>query len=250
MSNTTRFAQVPIAGGGTPAEAWLPGRCRLPLLSLEHCPGLVVVAPHPDDETLGFGGAANAAAARGVDVHTVIASDGGAAWPGVSGHERSALERARRRESRRAAVRLGLRWPTFLGFPDGGLAEHEFRLADVLTGILEVRAPGTWCAATWRGDGHPDHEAVGRAASVATGRTGAVLLEYPIWMWHWGRPGDSTVPWQRTLRVDLDYVAAQRKKHAIAAFRSQIEPAAAGRDPILPPHVLARLESVGEVVFR
>ncbi len=75
--------------------------------------------------------------------------------------------------------------PDFLGLPDGKLAENESRLADVLTDILAARPAGTWCAATWRGDGHPDHEAVGRAAAVAASRTGAVLLEYPIWMWHW-----------------------------------------------------------------
>jgi LmbE family N-acetylglucosaminyl deacetylase len=249
VSNAARFADVPIAEAGTTAHDWLQWGCQFPPLHLDRCPGLLVVAPHPDDETLGFGGAASAIAALGVDVHTVVATDGGAAWPGLSAREQTRLEHTRRRESRRAATLLGLHRPTFLGLRDGGLADQESRLADILSDMLNDRVAGTWCAATWRGDGHPDHEAVGRAAAVAASRTGAVLLEYPVWMWHWARPDDADVPWHRTTRVRLDLVAAERKHRAAAVFRSQLDPDD-GRDPIVPPHVLSRLQSVGEVAFR
>ncbi|PND58170.1 LmbE family protein [Mycobacterium sp. ENV421] len=248
--NAARFAAVPISGGGTPAEEWLRHLDPLAPLSLDQCPSLVVVAPHPDDEILGFGAAACEVAARGVEVCTVIASDGGAAWPGLSVAEQARLEESRRSESRTAAAALGLPMPDFLGLPDGKLDENESRLADILTAILTARPAGTWCAATWRGDGHPDHEAVGRAAAVATSRTGAVLLEYPIWMWHWARPGDDAVPWRHAVRIVTDPVAVQRKRQAVASFRSQLESDAAGREPILPPYVLERLDRVGEVVFR
>ncbi|MCV7348242.1 PIG-L deacetylase family protein [Mycolicibacterium rhodesiae] len=250
IGNAARFAAAPISGGGTPADEWLLKKDTFPSLPLDQCPGLVVVAPHPDDETLGFGAAACGIAARGVDVRTVIASDGGAAWPGLSPSEQARLEESRRCESRTAAAVLGLPTPTFLGLPDGRLAENESRLADILTDILAGRPTGTWCAATWRGDGHPDHEAVGRAAAIATARTGTVLLEYPIWMWHWACPGDDAVPWQNAVQLVADPVAVQRKREAITSFRSQLECDAAGREPILPPHVLERLDRVGEVVFR
>jgi LmbE family N-acetylglucosaminyl deacetylase len=249
-SNVLRLADAPIADGGTPAEEWLPWRDSLPPLPLEDCPGLVVVAAHPDDETLGFGGATVMAAARGVDVHTVVASDGGAAWPDLAPWEQKRLEQARRHESRCAAALMGLHRPTFLGLPDGGLADQEARMADSLSDLLDERPAGTWCAATWRGDGHPDHEAVGRAAAVAASRTGAVLLEYPVWMWHWAKPDDPNIPGHRAARVVTDSVAAERKQRAVELFQSQLEPGGTGRDPILPPHVVTRLLHVGEVVFR
>ncbi|MGY4708487.1 PIG-L deacetylase family protein [Mycolicibacterium sp. CBM1] len=248
--NVARFAGAPIDAGGTPAEAWLAWGQAFPVLPLDECPALVVVAPHPDDETLGVGGAAAAVAARGVPVHTVITSDGGAAWPGLSPAEQARLEADRRHESRCAANLLGLTPPTFLGLPDGRLAEHEGQLADILTGLLSEQVAGTWCAATWRGDGHPDHEAVGRAAATATSRTGAVLLEYPVWMWHWAAPEDPDVPWHRAARVDLSAAATERKWAASTVFESQIEPPGPGREPILPAFVLRRLRQVGEVVFR
>lgn len=75
-----------------------------------------------------------------------------------------------------------------LGLPDGRLTDHEDRIAESLAEILRGAAPGTRCAATWRGDGHPDHEAVGRAAAEACARTDVELLEYPVWMWHWAHP--------------------------------------------------------------
>ncbi|WP_396929276.1 PIG-L deacetylase family protein [Mycolicibacterium sp.] len=249
-SNVARFAAEPIAGGGTSADEWEQWQEPLPPLPLDQCPTLVVVAPHPDDEALGVGAAASALAARGVDVHTVIVSDGAAAYPGMSGSEQSRLVERRRDESLTAAAILGLPEPQFLGLPDGGLTEREAQLADILTGMLADRASGTWCAATWRGDGHPDHEAVGRAAATAVSRTGAALVEYPVWMWHWAHPGEEAVPWHRAARLTMDSVAEQRKSAAIAAFHSQLQTDVAGRDPILPAHVVARLERVGEVFFR
>ncbi|WP_445169925.1 PIG-L deacetylase family protein [Mycolicibacterium sp. Dal123E01] len=250
MSNCARFADAPIADGGTPTEEWLRWRPPLPPLRLDQCSGLVVVAPHPDDETLGFGAAASEIAAHGTDVHTVVASDGDRAWPDLSTREQATLAESRRGESRCAAALLGLSQPTFLGLPDGALASQESRLADLLTDLLRERGAGTWCAATWRGDGHPDHEAVGRAAATAASRTSAVLLEYPVWMWHWARPGDVDVPWERAARVAAQPVAARRKQRAVELFRSQLEPHGVGREAILPPHVVTRLHRVGEVVFR
>ncbi len=137
-----------------------------------------------------------------------------------------------------------------LGLPDGQLADHEDRLAELLVEILEGAAPGTWCAATWRGDGHPDHEAVGRAAAEACAHTGVALVEYPVWMWHWASPADSAVPWDRAHWVPVSDRALARKRDAAQCFRSQFEPGAAGTAPVLPMFVLQRLLAVGEMVFR
>lgn len=248
MSNCDRFAAVPLAGGGTPVRDWLTAD-PLPALDLTDCPGLVIVAPHPDDETLGLGATAAQLAAAGVDVQLVAVSDGGGAYPDLSPFERNQLEHTRRTELSRAAALLGVPPPIFLGLPDGQLAEREDLLADLLAGILEAGGD-VWCAATWRGDGHPDHEAVGRAAAEAAGRTGAVLLEYPVWMWHWARPGDPAVPWHRAASVPLNRSALGRKQHAAQCFRSQLVSPVPDSPPILPAFVLPRLLAVGEVVFR
>ncbi|MGO9158031.1 PIG-L deacetylase family protein [Mycobacterium sp.] len=240
---------MPLSGGGTPAREWLIPE-TLPALDLTECPGLIVVAPHPDDETLGLGAMAAQLAASGIDVAVVSVSDGGAAEPGAPPSQRIRLESLRRSELLSATDVLGIRASVSLGLPDGRLADHEDELTDLLAEILDEAAPRTWCAATWRGDGHPDHEAVGRAAAAACARTGATLLEYPVWMWHWASPTDPAVPWHRAHSVPVPTWARDRKHHAAQCFRSQFEASAQGGEPVLPAFVLQRLLAVGELVFR
>jgi hypothetical protein len=69
------------------------------------------------------------------------------------------------------------------------------------------------------GDGHPDHESVGRAAPChRTYR--AALLEYPIWMWHWADPDDDAVPWQRMVEGAADRAANGAETACRHVFRT------------------------------
>ena len=64
----------------------------------DDCPALLLIAPHPDDETLGFGATAAMLQSRGVNVQVVSVSDGGGAYPNLSPMERTWLEQTRRTE--------------------------------------------------------------------------------------------------------------------------------------------------------
>lgn len=250
--NCSRFAAKPLTHSGTPVPLWLAAfeERPLPALDLTACPRLIVVTPHPDAESLGVGAMTTQLVAAGVRVRVVCVSDGGAARPGASASERLRLETIRRYELRRATSVLNAPPAMSLGLPDGELADHEEGLTEMLTEILDAAGPATWCAATWRGDGHPDHEAVGRAAAAACARTGAALLEYPVWMWHWALPADPAVPWDRAYSVPAPGWAIERKRRAAQCHRSQFEPIGIQSAPILPGFVLPRLLRVGEVIFR
>ncbi len=247
MSNCARFADRPLTVGGTTADVWRDALDAAPELDLTGCDEMVVVAAHPDDETLGFGASTAMLARRGVRVKVVAVSDGSASHPNLSPVERDCLARTRRAELSSATKVLGVEEPIWLGLPDGAVSDHEDRLADLLSDIL---AYGAWCVANWRGDGHPDHEAVGRAAAVATARTRTVLLEYPVWMWHWASPGDAAVPWDRLFAMPVADNAVETKAAAAQCYRSQLDAPSADSYPVLAPFVVERLLSVKEAVFR
>src|ERR1700749_535862 len=150
-----RFADSPIADGGTAVESWTDWDHSLAPLNLGDCQGITVIAPHPDDETLGLGATVAMLCAAGVDVQVVSVSDGGAAHPGLGADGRAQLETMRRAELRRAMAVLGAREPIRLGMPDGELQLHERQITERITALLASFPAGRWCAATWRGDSPP-----------------------------------------------------------------------------------------------
>ncbi|TCK21765.1 bifunctional PIG-L family deacetylase/class I SAM-dependent methyltransferase [Pseudonocardia endophytica] len=207
----------------------------------------VVVAAHPDDETLAAAGYLRAAAhAAGVRVEIVVATDGEAALPEHDDLDRAALGRRRRTELHSALDRLGLgdtpvHW---LGLPDSALD------ADVLAPLLApLLADADTCLAPWALDPHPDHAAAGRATSVAA-PVSAHRWQYPVWMWTGRSPDDPDLPWSRAHRHDLGDEDRAAKARAIEAFSSQTAPLVAGGRAVLPPDVLAHFGTGRELFFR
>ena len=236
---------------GTTAESWRADRRwpRLPRLTFdaETCSRVVVVAAHPDDESLGAGGLIATASRAGLDVDIVVLTDGERSHPHspTTSDELGAL---RRSELARATSLLAPHARlTHGGLADGRVREHE---DDVARRLVELLGDGrsTLLVAPLRGDGHPDHEATGRAAATASARTGATLWEYPIWLWHWASPDD--FDWEAAHAVALDDVAIVRKRDAVAAHASQVLPlsAAPGDEALLGPAMLAHFEG-GEEVY-
>lgn len=209
---------------------------------------LVVVAAHPDDETLGAGGALAVANRAGVGLVLVVASDGEAAYPGLGPERRRQLGRVRRAELHAVLRGRGLgdvpvHW---LGLPDTGLAEHRGELTDRLAPLL---ADADAYLAPWTADPHPDHRAAGRAASAAAPST-AYGWGYPIWMWPWMEPDDPRIHWDRARLLALDPSDLATKLEACSGFTSQVEDAPGGGPPVVGPELLAHLERPAELVFR
>lgn len=245
-----------IRGAGTDEAHWQSWNGLEQLASVSAAqlvpPGrrALILAPHPDDELLGCGGLIRQLAAAGRDVQVLAVTDGGASHPQSSIWPVPLLKKTRALESAEALRRLGA--PTVpllrLGLDDGQVGAQAGRLADALRLIL--RADDV-LVATWRLDGHPDHEAVGEVAAQAALQRHATLLEMPVWMWHWAEPGDTRVPWERACRLPLDPVAHAAKRAAAQAYRSQLEPdPSTGRAAIVPASALARVLRQHEVYFR
>src|SRR4051794_6407205 len=229
-------------GQGTAADVWTPALAavgRTPA-TLEGVRRLVVVSAHPDDESLGAGGLIASATAAGLDVQLLCASDGSGSHPRSPSHTPDVLAALRTEEYAAAAGRLGVPRGAVsrLGLPDGALADH---VAAITTALVRLVGDGrdTVVASTWTEDGHPDHEAVGRAAATAARRTDAEHWEFPVWFWHWAGPGDVRVESLRPFPLATAAMAA--KQQAIAAHVSQVTPlsSAPGDETLLDADFLA-----------
>lgn len=220
-----RAAADLIDGPGTAEADWRawPGLARLPEREVDGWSSAVVLAAHPDDEVLGAGGIIALLAAAGARIRVVSATDGEAA--GVGG--RLARRRARERFAALRALGAAEVEVVRLGLPDAGLTGRHAAVAQRLAGQV---CGFDVCLAPWARDAHGDHEAVGRAAE----QVDAPLLQYPVWMWHWARPGDPRVPWSDAVRVPLSPAVTDSKRAAIRCFASQLRPGPQ-KEPILAP---------------
>jgi LmbE family N-acetylglucosaminyl deacetylase len=208
----------------------------------------VVVAAHPDDETLGASGLLQQLHGRGIPVSLVIATDGEAAFPASSAYARAELGRRRRCELYESlhAQGLGTAAVHWLGLPDADLAGHREELARHLAELL---AGADLVLAPWPGDPHPDHQIVGETA-LRVAPVNAHCWSYPIWMWHWLRPEDATIPRHRAVVHRLSTDQQRRKTAGVAAFGSQLRPGPDGEVPILTPEMLRHFARDTEVLFR
>lgn len=210
------------------AADFLAAAEALPLVDLDTLSpdgALVVVAPHPDDETLGCGGLIADACSRGRHVEIVCVSDGGASHPGSRAWPRPRLSDLRAGEARVASAILGLSPDrlTFIGLADGGLPRMgpDFdRAVDIIAGRARACGAATICV-TWAHDPHRDHQAAHAMAAAAALFCGAGLLSYPVWG-HTLAPATEVSPGlPRGGRLDITRHVA-RKARAIAAHRSQL----------------------------
>lgn len=233
-------ARVP----GTPARTWLdePRLRELPEVGLPGR-GVVVLAAHPDDETLGAGHLIAELALRGRAPVVVVVSDGaaGVGETGETGEAGGPLAVRRAAELREALGELapGVE-PVLLGHPDGGLREAADAVEHQLEAIVADRAgtddPVTTLVSTWTGDGHRDHRVLGEIAAAVARRHGLAHWQYPLWLWHWASPASPEVPWGRLRRLPVGGDAATRRGRAVDAHVSQV----AG-PPALVPHDLRRI---------
>lgn len=184
----------------------------------------MILAPHPDDESIGCGGLIAAACAAGVAPVVVILTDGARSHPSSMAFPPARLAAIRAAEARSAVRLLGLPENRlfFLNHPDAGLAGDGEAGAAVVRDVGEIaeRLQCSLVIAPWAGDPHCDHEAAARIGAAAAARLGVGLLSYPVWGWL--RRGSDLVDEPRTGGWRLD-ISAQMpaKQAAVAAHATQ-----------------------------
>jgi LmbE family N-acetylglucosaminyl deacetylase len=223
------LTHTPISGDDTPPRPHPETMPTAPSLLPATGQRWLVVAPHPDDETLGTGGLLQRIRRAGATVRLLRLTDGEAnPWPQrwlerrwrIDADARARWAARRRAECDAALNVLGLdpahelaefHWPDggvtaqLLADPSGAVARFRSEIVDFAPTQLVVPAAD---------DRHPDHNAVPVLAALALHdvERPPATLAYRV---HGGSRGDAL-----TLELTPDEVAVKRR--ALACHRTQL----------------------------
>jgi LmbE family N-acetylglucosaminyl deacetylase len=229
---------------------------KFPVRSIHSTEPVLIVAPHPDDETLGCGGAIALLRSQGCPVWVLVITDGTQSHPQSRKYPHPRLQQLRQQETRLALSRLGIApgATTFLQLPDGEMTTAALLKSNrtICCNYLKAIAPKT-IFLPWRHDPHPDHQATWQLLTHAMAECdiAARLIEYPIWDWDVQQsnqlPNSAQI---QGWRLDIQSVLAV-KQQAIAAYQSQTTDLI-DDDPSgfrLSPAMLAHFAQSWEVYF-
>jgi N-acetylglucosamine malate deacetylase 1 len=172
---------------------------------------ILVIAPHPDDESIGCGGTICLHTTRGDHVAAVFLTSGEFALSDLTREQAWAIREAEAEESARI---LGITNVTFLRRPDHFLGAGIEVAAAALRPLLERQQPDL-IYLPHAGDGHPDHRAcqpIVQAALSGSVIPPLALLGYEVW-----------TPLAEYDRAEDISEVMERKLQAIRAHRSQIK---------------------------
>jgi LmbE family N-acetylglucosaminyl deacetylase len=246
-----------VVAAGT--NAWRGLRLRAKPLSdcdLRRHGNWLIIAPHPDDETLGAGGLIARLGKIGVPARIAFLTDGSASHIDAPGWEPRRIARVRSAEADRALSALGTddRKIT-LGWPDSKPYSQNEKPFDMTVAYLaglcwreNIRAIAT----TWRNEGHCDHKAAFQVAAALHRalRGRAALYEYPVW--GWADPSFASGLKDYEIFTLADPGSVQRRRRAIRHHKTQISPMIPQGEKSfrLPPRMIALAERDPSILLR
>ncbi|MGD0674481.1 MAG: PIG-L family deacetylase [Polyangiaceae bacterium] len=203
---------------------------------------VLLVAAHPDDETVGFGITMGTLAHAGWQVRILHVTDGSPRnaelRASLAGYTREQAAQVRRDELRAAVRASGFEDPDTILLPSLGVVDQEAAFAIVpiarqVAQFIETQRPAIVVTHPYEG-GHPDHDAVAFAvhAAVRIVRGGGATAIGHAEMTSYHRAGDSVVtgrfrsdganpPCGRGRTERLDAEGRERKIRMLEAFASQ-----------------------------
>lgn len=189
----------------------------------------LVVAPHPDDESLGCGGTIALLRQQGYHVHVLFVSDGTMSHPNSPSYPAERLRQVRESEALDALRLLNVPADNavFMRQKDTQVATVDSAgFADAVAFVHQLLADSkpTTVLVPWRRDPHRDHRASWQIvhAALAMLPVQPRVLEYLIWLWELGNERDMPNRDEMAVwSVPIETVIAQRNQ-AIAAHQSQV----------------------------
>jgi LmbE family N-acetylglucosaminyl deacetylase len=218
---------------------------------------ILVVAPHPDDETFGASGVICKCLANAGRVTIVFLTSGGASHKGCCDIPSAELETKREITSRRAAQLFGISDTNlhYLRLPDGRLPHRDqpgfTEATELLAAILKTVKPSQ-VYATHPAEGWSDHTAGAQMAesAIQSANSNAELFYYCVWLWLSVPFGVlAGLDWSRGLKMDIDEFV-DTKQQAVRLYVGDKAPCGNPYCGILPQALIEGLKSGRELYFR
>jgi LmbE family N-acetylglucosaminyl deacetylase len=166
----------------------------------------LILAPHPDDESLGCGGSIAKHISRGSRVKVIFITDGDKG--DFEGKFDKDYVQIRRQNAQKAMEILGVKDYEFWGYRDRNLHLMEEEVVDRLLHVVEVFSPSLiYMPSPY--EAHPDHKATSKIAMRIFKKTGITVLLYEVLM--------ALYP---NILVDIT-LEMERKKKAIESYYTE-----------------------------
>lgn len=210
-------------------------RKNLPTLN-----NILIIAPHPDDETLGCGGLISHLCSEKKYPHVIIMTGGGSSFKGQDSCEnhlritQNKIIRARRKLTLDSAKNLGLRDDNihFLDFKDGYISDRSEKEMSQLKKLIEEINPSSIFVPHW-GEGWPDHIATREIILSIFSQRSAIpsIYEYCVWMWYYNVWNHD---WKNAFKFRMSKEEHKAKLRAIDAYIKPLAPNGKPWSGVLP----------------
>ncbi len=176
---------------------------------------ILIIAPHPDDETIGCGGLISRLCALGRPPHVAILTGGSGSHRGCCDISESEVISHRRDLTLRSAQIMGLPESNIhtFDFTDGHIADLPPAQIERLNGLISELKPDA-IFLPHSGEGWPDHLAA-RKIGLDIAFENTVVYEYCVWMWYYNV---WRLDWKNARRLKMSADEHATKLRAIDAY--------------------------------
>ena len=169
---------------------------------------VLVLAPHPDDETFGCGGTLRLLSKAGKAIKIVFLTKGEKSTPEI--RDQGEYTAVREREAEKALRILGVSDYEFLRFPDRGLFENSKGVSEKLVKIIDVYMPDTVYSPSMI-ELNPDHRATADMVLELQKKHNFRIVFYEV-----------TTPIRPNILIDITEVIKTKCK-AMKSYKSQLK---------------------------
>lgn len=205
---------------------------------------VVIISPHPDDETFGCSGLVQRLLQQGREVHIVILTGGEGSHKQCCDVSAEELSDTRRELAMSINHSVGVRNLHFLNYPDGGIRQSQGETNN-LKALLEQVNPHCVFVPHW-GEGWPDHVNAAKIVKSLVSEK-VEVYEYCVWLWYYNV---WHLDWKNARVLRMTEEEHRQKNKSIDGYVTPLAPCGNPWSGVLPTLLIKALKHHQELYFK